>query len=281
MIQTYTFTSTTRGPRILIFGGIHGNEVCGPRAIARTMKELESGKLKLKKGSVQFIPICNPLAYKKGVRLVEENLNRIFKPTKNPRSYEAKLANTLCGMVDSADVLLDIHSTTAKGVPFMYLDFPTPRNRAWAKVLGPMAAVVGWPEVYKKLGNAHTSFDTTTYAHSRGKDTLLVECGQHEASTATKIAYAAIRNTLVHYGLVGGIAKKQQPIMAKIDRAFFRKEGEELASKHWQHLDIVKKGEPLIITTKGSILAPYDGHVVMPKHNAPVGQDWLYFGRKI
>jgi hypothetical protein len=69
--------------------------------------------------------------------------------------------------------------------------------------------------------------------------------------------------------------------MAKIDRAFFRKKGEELANTHWKHLDIVKKGESLIITTKGPILAPYEGHVVMPKHNAPVGHDWLYFGRKI
>jgi predicted deacylase len=281
MIQTYTYNALAPGPRILIFGAIHGNELCGPRAIERVMKELQTGKLVLKKGSVQFVPVCNPLAYKKGVRLVEENLNRIFKPTRNPRSYEAKLANTLCGMVDSADALLDIHSTTAKGIPFMYLDFPTPRNRAWAKVLGPQAAVVGWPELYATLGSAHTSFDTTTYAHNQGKDTLLVECGQHKASTATRMAYAAIRNTLVRYGLTEGTLQAKQPLMAKIDQAFFRNEGEELAHKHWKHLDVVKKGEPLIRTKTSSIPAPHDGYVVMPKHNAPVGHDWLYFGRKL
>ena len=69
--------------------------------------------------------------------------------------------------------------------------------------------------------------------------------------------------------------------MAKIDRAFFRNKGEELANTHWKHLDTVKKGEPLIITKTNPILAPYEGYVVMPKHNAPVGHDWLYFGRKI
>jgi len=281
MIQSYTYSALTPGPRVLIFGGIHGNETCGPRAIERVMKELQTGKLILKKGSVQFVPVCNPLAYKKSVRLVEENLNRIFKPTKNPRSYEAKLANTLCSMVDNADVLLDIHSTTAKGIPFMYLDFPTARNRAWAKVLGPKAAVVGWPELYAKLGSAHSSFDTTTYAHSQGKDTLLLECGQHEASTATKIAHTAIHNTLAHYGLTEGTLQTKQPLMAKIDRAFFRNEDEELVHKRWKHLDIVKKGEPLITTKTNPILAPYDGYVVMPKHNAPVGHDWLYFGRKL
>lgn len=281
MIQTYTFTSLQKGPHILIFGSIHGNEVCGPRAIARVMKELESSTLQLKKGSVQFVPICNPLAYKKGVRLMEENLNRIFKPTKHPTSYEATLANTLCSMVDSTDVLLDIHSTTAQGIPFMYLDFPTSRNKAWAKVLGPKAAVVGWPELYKKLGKAHTSFDTTTYAHSQGKDTLLIECGQHKAATAAKVAYEAIVHTLAHYGLIEGAAKKQPLRMAKIEHAFFRNHDEELANKNWKHLDIVHKGAPLIKTKKSPILAPYTGYVVMPKHNAPVGHDWLYFGRKI
>jgi len=281
MIQTHTYTALTKGPKILIFGGIHGNELCGPRAIEQVMKELASGKLQLRKGSVQFVPICNPLAYKKGVRFVEENLNRIFKPTKRPKSYEAQLANALCAVVDECDILLDIHSTTARGVPFMYLDFPTPHNRAWAQVLGARAAVVGWPELYKKLGKAHTSFDTTTYANSRGKDTLLVECGQHEAATAANVAYQAIRNTLSWYGLTAGVPKQQTPRMAKIEHAFFRKEGQELANPRWRHLDTVAKGTPLILAAKGEILAPYDGYVVMPKHNAPVGQDWLYFGRKV
>jgi len=245
------------------------------------MRELESGALTLQKGSVTFVPVCNPEATAKNVRYVEENLNRIFKPTKHPRSYEARLANTLTALVNTHDVLLDIHSTTAQGIPFMYLDFPTARNKAWAHTLGPKAAVVGWPELYKTLGKAHTSFDTTTYAHSQNKDTLLIECGQHEADTAENVAYNAIRNTLTHYQLTKGRAQTQKLKMAKIDRAFFRKEGEELANRHWKHLDSVKKGRPLIITNAGPILAPYDGYVVMPKHNAPVGHDWLYFGRVI
>ncbi|MCX6820218.1 MAG: succinylglutamate desuccinylase/aspartoacylase family protein [Candidatus Adlerbacteria bacterium] len=281
MIQTYTYTSLNKGPHVLFFGAIHGNEVCGPRALAQVMKELDSGKLQLQKGSATFVPVCNPAAYAQNLRLTEENLNRIFKPTKTPRSYEAQMANVLCNLVDQCDVLLDIHSTTAKGEPFMYLDFPTKTNRAWAEVLGPTGAVVGWPELYKKFGKSHTSFDTTTYAHSRGKDTLLVECGQHKAASATGVAYNAVRNTLAHYALVAEQTHNYKPALAKITNGFFRNEGEALANPTWKHMDRVKKGAALINTKNKPVVAPHDGYIIMPKFDAAVGQDWLYFGRDL
>ena len=279
-VQTRTFSSLTPGPSILIFGAIHGNEVCGPRAIVRSIREFATGECELLRGSVTFVPICNPLAYTKKVRFVAENLNRIFRQTKKPTTYEALLANTLCGLVDTCDILLDIHSTTARGTPFMYLDFPTARNRAWARVLGPEHAVVGWPELYASLGSTHTSFDTTTYAHQHGKDTLLVECGQHTDPLAHDVAHKAIHNTLAHYGLLAGAPKPRTVALARIYQAFFRHEGEELAQPHWRHLDQVEKGAPLIVR-EGRVIAraPAASYIIMPKQNAPLGQDWLYLGK--
>src|SRR3989338_1050916 len=88
------------GPRILFFGGIHGNEPCGPRAIKNAIALFENGDIRLKRGSVHFVPIANPRAYRDKKRYIDEDLNRIFRKTEHPRSYEAHLANTLCDIAD-------------------------------------------------------------------------------------------------------------------------------------------------------------------------------------
>jgi predicted deacylase len=266
---------------LLVFGAIHGNETCGTKAIDKVIAEIKSGKLTLQKGSVTFVPIANPVAYVKNVRYVEENLNRIFKVTKKPRSIEAKLANDLCQLIKRCDVFLDIHSTTAKGKPFIYLDFPIKANRRFAKVLGPAIAVTGWPELYQKSDKAHLSYDTTTYAAKQGKDCLLIECGQHEAASAPIIAYKAILNSLCHYGLIKGKAKSGKFTEVKMTAGYFRQSAQDHLAKKWQHLDRVRKGDPLILKTGGGIVrAPYDAFIIMPKATAGVGDDWLYLGKR-
>jgi predicted deacylase len=228
------------------------------------------------------VSIANPVAYAKKVRYVEENLNRIFKRTQKPRSIEARLANDLCKLVDACDVFLDIHSTTAKGSPFIYLDFATPTNRRFAKILGPQIAVTGWNELYKKLGKQHQSFETTGYAGKQGKDCLLIECGQHETVTAPAVAYRAIVNSLRHYGLIKGKPKSQKCVEVRMSAAYFRESEKDRLAGKWKHLDKVRKGDPLILKSNGkTILAPYDSYIIMPKATAGVGDDWLYLGRKI
>jgi predicted deacylase len=282
MIEAVTLQATQPGPALLVFGAIHGNEICGPKAIAEIIDQFRSGKLTLEKGSVTFVPVANTAAYNKNLRFKEENLNRIFRPTKHPASIEARLANQLCRMVDRCDILLDLHSTTAEGKPFIYLDFPTPKNRAFAKVLGPKFAITGWPELYKKWGKKHLSFDTPTYAASKGKDVLLIECGQHLAPAAVPVAYNAILQALRHYGLVKGAVKRQKLIEIKIDAGYFRDHAKDRLVKKWRHLDTVKAGEALIHKADGTLIkAPGSAYVIMPKPTAPVDDDWLYLGHKV
>ncbi len=270
------------GPALLVFGAIHGNEKCGTQAIKRVITEIKSGKLGLQKGSVTFVPIANPAAYAKNVRYVEENLNRIFRRTKKPRSVEAHLANDLTNLIDACDVFLDIHSTTAKGVPFIYLDYPTEKNRRFAKSLGPKVAVTGWPQLYKKLDKKHLAFDTTTYAAKQGKDCLLIECGQHEASSSPIVAYRAIVNSLRHWGLIKGKARSNKCAEVQMSAAYFRESAKDRLAGKWKHLDPIHKGDPMIIKANGKIMpAPYDATIIMPKATAGVGDDWLYLGKKI
>ncbi len=280
-IEISQFASTKPGPAMLFMGAIHGNEICGPQAIRRVIAEIQSGKLVLQKGSVTFVPVANPLAYAKGVRYVEENLNRRFRVVPQPRSAEARYANILCRLVERCDVMLDIHSITANGKAFVYLDFPTARNAAFARIVGPEMAVTGWPELYKKLGNKHRSYETTSYAARYGKDCLLIECGQHDDPKSVSVAYNAILNALRHYGLIKGKAPHKPYFRIHMSAGFFRQHAKDKFARNWKHLERVKKGETIIVNADGSeIKAGYEACIVMPKANAPVGEDWLYLGRR-
>jgi predicted deacylase len=280
MIKSFQFNSSVKGPDVLFFGAIHGNEVCGPKAIRRVMKELTSGKLKLKKGSVTFVPICNPRAHAQNKRYTEENLNRIFRRTKRPRSYEARLANELCALIDRCDIFLDLHSMTANGKPFLFLDYPTKATCAFADIMGPKLAIVGWPELYARSGTDRDSFDTTRYAAHKKKVGLLIECGQHRSGSSARVAYTAILNTLRFYGVVRESVRKTKPTLIRMDRVFFRKSTKEKFAKDWKHLQRVKKNETLFFDAKKNrVRAPYTAYIIMPKKTSTVGEEWLYLGK--
>jgi predicted deacylase len=138
MIQAHHFCSSEPGPRLALMGGIHGNEVCGPKALQPLIQDLQAGKIRLVRGSLLVIPVANPKAYAKNSRFVEENLNRVFTPHDNPRTYEQKLANTLTGLLSGCDALLDMHSIHSRGTPLHHAFWFPFRSRrkihrgAWA-----------------------------------------------------------------------------------------------------------------------------------------------------
>lgn len=279
-IQVFEFHAPQPGPTFLILGAVHGNEICGAVAITKLINQLQKGEVVLQNGSLLLVPIANPLAYTLGVRYHKENLNRIFRPTSKPRSDEARFANILCRLIDRCDVFLDIHSITASGLPFLYLDFPTSHNRAWSKVMPVHHAIVGWPELYKKMGLQNQSFESTSYAHKKGKDCLLIECGQHQDAAAPHVAYDAILNSLMFHRLIKGSPRRQSYKSITMKAGFFRKHKNDRLAEDWKHLDPIRKGQVLITFANGSVLkALFDGVVIMPKANAPVGDDWLYLGQ--
>ena len=124
LIEKYVFNGENNGLNLLILGGVHGNETAGVKAGLKVISELQQGKIKLKNGRLTIVPVCNPEAYKKGVRSVEENLNRVMKIHQNPQSYEQRLANEICPLIKESRMLLDLHSTHCQGdVPFAFCDY--------------------------------------------------------------------------------------------------------------------------------------------------------------
>src|SRR3954453_9313256 len=119
--ESIHFTAIAPGPRLVVTGAVHGNETCGTVAIRRVLDDIEHGRLAVEAGQVTFVPVTNPLAYERGQRQGDRNLNRKLTPTDEPREFEDHVANWLCPLLARHDVLLDLHSTRAKAEPFAML----------------------------------------------------------------------------------------------------------------------------------------------------------------
>src|SRR5436305_12435475 len=125
--ESIHFTAIAPGPRLVVTGAVHGNETCGTVAIRRVLDDIEQGHLAVEAGQLTFVPVTNPLAYERGQRQGDRNLNRKLAPTDEPREFEDHVANWLCPLLARHDVLLDLHAFHTAGEPFAMVG---PENHA-------------------------------------------------------------------------------------------------------------------------------------------------------
>ena len=125
-LRTLTYHGLAPGPRLLVLGAVHGNEVCGAKAIATLIEELDAGTLAIQRGTLTLVPVTNPFAYQLGQRTGDRNLNRNMAPSAIPQDFEDRIANVLCPLLDAHDVLLDLHSFHTGGAPFVMIG---PQNK--------------------------------------------------------------------------------------------------------------------------------------------------------
>ena len=292
-IKIVTHRALEAGPTLTVLGAVHGNERCGAEAINRLVAELDTGAVSLDRGTLQLVPVTNPRAYREGVRFVERNLNRFLFPKAEKKYYEDLLDPIVCDVLDRTDVLLDLHSYTSQGGPFIFLGPHNAKELAFATALGVPDFVYGWSEAF---GNANSkdvdskeSQGTTEYARTRGALAVTLECGNHANADAADVGYRGILRALAHLGMLDAksrAALEAQPSSAgqrcvKMKSMHRREAGAEFA-KPWKHFDPVAKGEAMARLKDGTaITASDDGFIVLPKDSAGPGEEWFFFGTAI
>lgn len=284
-LETATFSSTHEGPKLLVLGAVHGNETCGTHAIRETIALLQNGALVLKKGSVTFVPVCNPKAYASGTRFVEKNLNRVICPHERPAVYEERLSAPLMRLIDGCEWLLDVHSFHSEGAAFVFQDTTNPKTEAFARCLGPSYVMTGWAEMYAQPKAACVmEGDTVGYAHAHGKTGAVIECGYHENPASIDIAKKAIRNALSFLGLVvipDSFLEHQKTIYIRCTQFVVKEKPGKLA-KDWKHFEPVRAGDIIGLYDDGTKeVAPHDGVILLPKKDALIGEEWVYYGTQI
>ncbi|OAJ57890.1 succinylglutamate desuccinylase [Paraburkholderia ginsengiterrae] len=199
----HTFDSGAPGPHVMINALTHGNEVCG----AIVVDELLRRSLRPRRGRLT-LAFANVAAYQSfdpakpdAARFVDQDFNRVWTAAALDdtarTSSELARARTMRPVIDTVDMLLDLHSMHEKSAPLIVAG-PLQKGIDLAVRLGTPATVIcdeGHPEGrrmrdYEGFGDAGSP-----------KNALLIECGQHWERGAVAVA----RDTTARFLLLSGV----------------------------------------------------------------------------
>lgn len=281
-----TFDSGRPGPHVMVNALTHGNELCGAIALV-TLFEREirpiRGKLTLSFANVAAFATFDP-AQPSASRFVDEDFNRVWDDATldGPRdSVELRRARELRPVVDTVDLLLDIHSMQHSTPPLMMAGMT---RKATA-----LARRVAIPEVIvRDAGHAagRRMRDYRDFADERSpKNALLVECGQHWEARSAEVA---VETTLRFLAAVGAIDPGLAPAEpAPPQRVIEVTEAVTVATERFRFLApyrglevIAKAGTVIAYDGEAPVVTPYDDCVlIMPSRRLVPGQTAVRLGR--
>jgi N2-acetyl-L-2,4-diaminobutanoate deacetylase len=192
------------GPRLLVTGGNHGNELEGPLVARRLIEWLPQAQTS---GRIIVLPVLNPLAvqaWSRNTPLDGLNLNRVF-PGRADGSVTERIADAVSRvLLPNADIVFDLHSFGPTwDFPPAVITHPIADADLMAKTLA-MAAAFKLPvTLLWQHDDMAGMFDS--WAHSLGKVFVCAEFGGGTVSAEALAIYeAGVRNALVMLGLVEG-----------------------------------------------------------------------------
>jgi predicted deacylase len=201
----FSFAAAAPGPHAVIVGLTHGNEPCGREAIVtlleRQLRPLR-GRLSLVFGNIAAHAASNgvdPYA----TRFVARDFNRVWSPAildsaeDNPELARARQIRPL---IESADLLLDLHSTPYEACPFFPLRPGKSKARTLAEQLGQPHTILAFEQ-----GSVHSP---TIANHGRFSDPdhpsvgITVECGLFFARASAAVALSTVGRLLHLHAMI-------------------------------------------------------------------------------
>ncbi|HQZ13572.1 MAG TPA: succinylglutamate desuccinylase/aspartoacylase family protein [Devosia sp.] len=201
----YTFDSGKPGPHVLISGLSHGNEPGGREAVTTLIDRAISplkGKLSLALLNIDAYHASNGVdPY--GTRFVETDFNRVWDPDildSDKDTVELRRAREIRPLIDTVDILLDIHSTPYEATPY-FVQKPGSRGIALADQLG-----IPRTRILFEQGSAHSP-TITNYRQFKAADSdavaVSLETGLFFARTSALCATTSAVRLLRMTGLIG------------------------------------------------------------------------------
>ena len=210
-----TFEAREPGPHVVVMALTHGNEICG----AITLDKLFRAEIRPRRGRLT-LAFNNVAAYREfdprypiASRYVDEDFNRLWHPATldGPRqSTELARARVLRPIVDSADLLLDLHSMQYATAPLMLAGL-LERSRE-------LARRVGIPELIMCDAGHAAGPRMRDYGGfgdpASTKTALLIECGQHWERRSAEVAIDVTLRFLMAAGSVQpeDVCARQPPV---------------------------------------------------------------------
>ncbi len=262
-----TIDSGAPGPHAVIVALIHGNEIAGAIALAELLGEQFTpacGRLTLGFANLAAFARFDP-AHPLASRFIEEDLNRVWDDVQLfgvRRSAELDRAREIRPLIETADLLLDLHSMLWPSDPLL-LSGPAARGEALARRLGtpPMVIADRGHAGGKRLID-YGRF-TATAGNASG---ILVEAGRHWQPETLAQTHATIRAFLAVAGMAPAIAPPPQPRVAHVTAAITARTNRFAFVRAFQGGEIIARAGTLIAHDGDQeIRTPYDDCVlVMP-----------------
>jgi len=251
-----SFDSGVDGFNLLVFGGIHGNEHSGVKAILKFIDLLNNNEISILKGKVTFA-FGNLEALKVNKRYLDKDMNRMFvddnfEQFKDLKEY--KRVEFLKSLFKGNHAFLDLHSATNPTEDFLLAEA---HSLDIAKNLSPSFVVSGWENFASVTG------DTETYAASIGLKSMTYESGQHDDLKSIENSFNMICKFLANFGVIKFNFNKSDPICLNLFEIFIKTSDSQILAKDFSNFSFVKKNE-LIINGDQPIYAPVDGYLVFP-----------------
>ncbi len=293
------FVGEKSGPSLIVTGSVHGNETSGTTAIKRILPKLGTIQDRLK-GRV-YLLAGNTRALRQGSRFIDSDLNRHWTaenisnnlpdspvlPKCSEDAEQRELLEIYNGILSTANdevYALDLHSTSADGVPFGTVG-DTLRNREFAQKF-PITFLLGIEE----------QLDGTVleYLNNFGAVTLGFEGGQHFAESTVDTQEAMIWLALVnsgnleisgvpdferHYGILEKATGKSRVLEIRYRHPVSEKDEFEMRPG-FENFQPIDRGQILAKDKNGEIKAGEKGLILMPLYQT-LGEDGFFIGREI
>ena len=292
----WSFDSGRAGPHVMVQALTHGNEWCGAVAVDALLRHAvrpRQGRLTLAFANVSAFARFD-VADPDRSRYIDEDYNRVWSDEAlfGPRdSAELRRARQLQPFVDSADLLLDLHSMHEPCRPIMVCGVPGKggdKSVAFARRLRiPEHLLVdtGHPAGLRMI-------ERGGFGDPRSPRTaVLIECGQHWARSSIDVALDTTARFLADTGSLSrsdwttALPERQAPTrqyLVRVTEAVVAQSTNFRFSGDYRGLEVIaSKGDPIAFDGELVIRAPYDNTVlVMPslKH-LKVGTTMVRLGR--
>ena len=202
-----TLTGDAPGPHVMLVSIMHGNEIAGAIVLDRLLRSgmrPACGRLTLGFANIAAFERFDP-RHPTASRFVDEDLNRLWDRSVLDgarHSVELGRARAMRPLIDTADMLLDLHSMLWPSDPLM-LCGAGQRGRALAQRVGAPTLVVA--DHGHASGKRLIDYDRFTDPSGHAAANLL-EAGQHWEEPTIAMTAACVDGLLRAVGMIGDAA---------------------------------------------------------------------------
>jgi succinylglutamate desuccinylase len=269
------------GPRLVLFAGVHGDEVSGIHAIEKLFFDLFVGERRLVRGNLTLVR-ANSIAIAAERRYIKHNLNRLFRQDYSPdidrRCYEFQRAQELKPILEECDYFLDLHSAPIAQEPFLVAE----REAVAAFTgLGIHRIMTGWG----KFAKGPIGGDAENYADRHGAKAATLESGSHFDKNSNDVAYRTIITLLSLLGLIETESSAAADEVEIVDvYQVVTKEAEDFRyAGKVQNFQFFEKGQAFAFQNNQSITVCEDSFLLIPMRpdETKLHEEVCYLGRRV